>query len=95
MQHPNTIDKIQELLKIFSHPTRLKIIDLLLDGECYVDQICKRLNMQQSTISHQLRLLRKRNVVKTKRDGKKIYYTLKDKHVETIYKMARDHVLEC
>jgi len=95
MQHPNTIEKIKELMKIFSDGTRLKIIDLLLDNEYCVQDICYQLNMEQSTISHQLKLLRIRNVVRTRRDGKKIFYRLKDEHVRQIYEMARDHVLEC
>ncbi len=95
MQHPKTVGKIGDLFKIFSDRTRLRIIDLLLEGEHCVQDICAKLDMQQSTISHQLRLLRDKRVVKPRRQGKNIFYSLKDDHVKTIYIMARDHVLEC
>jgi len=84
-----------KLFKIFSDETRLRIIDLLLDGEYCVQDICNELSMQQSTVSHQLRLLRDENVVKRRRSGKNIFYSLKDIHVKTIYQMARSHVKEC
>ncbi len=95
MQHHNTIERINLLFKIFSDPTRLKIIDLLVDGEYCVQDICQKLTLQQSTVSHQLRLLRQKNVVKDRREGKHVFYKLKDHHVKKIYEMARDHVLEC
>ncbi len=83
------------LFKIFSDETRLRIIDLLMDGEYCVQDICEKLDMQQSTVSHQLRLLRDENVVRRRRSGKKVIYALKDLHVKTIYQMARSHVEEC
>ncbi len=89
------IDETAKLFKIYSDVTRLRIIDLLTQGEFCVQDICRRLSLQQSTVSHQLKLLRDENVVTRRRDGKNVYYALKDEHVRTIYEMARSHVEEC
>ena len=93
---PNTpIEDIQKLFKIFSDKTRLKIIDALMEGPLCVQSLVEYLNLNQSAISHQLKLLREQNVVTFERNGKRIYYSLKDAHVIKIYKMARDHINEC
>ena len=89
------IDETAKLFKIYSDVTRLRIIDLLTQGEFCVQDICRRLSLQQSKVSHQLKLLRDENVVTRRRDGKNVYYALKDEHVRTIYEMARSHVEEC
>ena len=95
MPKNDPIHACKDLFAIFSDLTRLRIIDLLIDGAYNVQSICEALNLKQSTVSHQLRLLRERNVVKHERDGKRIIYSLKDEHVKTIYQMAKDHVNEC
>ncbi|MFW5913440.1 MAG: ArsR/SmtB family transcription factor [Bacillota bacterium] len=91
----DSIKACKDLFHIFSDMTRLRIIDLLIERPHNVQSICAALDLKQSTVSHQLRLLRERNIVKYERDGKHIIYSLKDAHVKTIYLMAKDHVNEC
>lgn len=95
MQKNTQIEQTQALFKIFSDKTRLKIIDALLEGPRCVSDLVNLLGMNQSAISHQLKLLREKNVVATNRNGKKVIYSIKDDHVTAIYKMARDHIREC
>lgn len=95
MAKNDAIPACQDLFKIFSDTTRLRIIDLLIDGARHVQAICEALDLKQSTVSHQLSLLRNKNVVKHERNGKHVIYSLKDEHVKTIYLMAKDHVNEC
>lgn len=83
------------LFKIFSDHTRLRIIALLVEGEYCVQDICETLNMSQSSISHQLKLLRDLNVVVTRREGKHIFYALKDLHIKEIFKIGYAHANEC
>ncbi len=84
-----------KLFKIFSAETRLRIIALLSEGEHCVQDICNTLKMSQSSISHQLRLLRDLNVVKARRAGKNIYYSLKDTHIKDIFHVGFTHANEC
>lgn len=83
------------LFKIFSDETRLRIIQLLIQDEHCVQDIYEQLHMSQSSISHQLRLLREKNLVKTRRDGKHIIYSLKDEHIKKIFEMGLMHATEC
>ncbi len=91
----NEILKTMHLFKIFSDHTRLRIIALLVKGEYCVQDICKTLNMSQSSISHQLKLLRDLNVVIPRRDGKHIFYALKDLHIKEIFEIGYAHANEC
>ncbi len=93
-----SLQRIQETMKLFkilSDQTRLRMIALLIEGEFCVQEISETLHMSQSSISHQLKLLRDTNVVKTRREGKNIFYSLKDEHIKTIYQMGYDHANEC
>jgi DNA-binding transcriptional ArsR family regulator len=90
----NITDTVQ-LFKIFSDLTRLKIIDLLLEGEFCVQDISDSLLTSQSAISHQLKLLRDLNVVKTRKQGKQVFYSLQDNHIKEIYIMGYSHATEC
>ncbi|HRR76910.1 MAG: winged helix-turn-helix transcriptional regulator [Ruminococcus sp.] len=83
-----------ELLKIFGDPTRLRIISALCRSELCVCDIARLLGMTQSAISHQLRVLKQARLVSSRRDGKTIYYSLCDDHVQTIYSYALEHVME-
>lgn len=85
---------IAELFKVFGDSTRVRILSVLFEKEVCVCDIAELLNMNQSAISHQLRILKNANLVKNRRDGKTIFYSLKDNHVVTIFKQALDHVLE-
>ena len=86
--------ELADLFKVFGDSTRLRIMYTLFDGENSVGEIADALNMEQSTISHQLSVLRTNKLVKIRRDGKQIYYSLDDDHVKKIIEMGLDHVLE-
>lgn len=83
-----------ELLKVFGDPTRIRIIFVLCESEMCVCDIAKLLGMTQSAISHQLRVLKQARLVKFRRDGKTIYYSIADVHVKTIFYYAMEHVME-
>lgn len=98
MSDQNKIDNIKEtvkLFKIFSDNTRLRIIDLLVTGEYCVQDISDDLDTSQSAISHQLKLLRDLNVVKTRKQGKQVFYSLQDNHIKDIYITGYNHANEC
>ena len=86
--------ELADLFKVFGDSTRLRIMYTLFDDEHSVGEIAQSLNMEQSTISHQLRVLRTNKLVKIRRDGKQIYYSLDDDHVKKVIEMGLDHVLE-
>ena len=90
----NHFNEMGELFKVFGDPTRLKILYILFEKEVCVCDIAKIINMQQSAVSHQLRVLKSSNLVKYRREGKTIYYSLSDDHVKTIFAMAKDHIEE-
>jgi ArsR family transcriptional regulator len=86
--------ELADLFKVFGDSTRLRILYTLFEDEHSVGEIAESLQMEQSTISHQLRVLRTNKLVKIRRDGKQIYYSLDDDHVKKIIEMGLDHVLE-
>ena len=69
-------------------------MNLIADNELAVSQIAANLNMEQSTISQQLRVLRQNKLVRIRREGKQIFYALNDDHVKKIIQMGLDHILE-
>lgn len=85
---------VAELFKVFGDATRVKILFLLLKEEQCVCDIAQQLNMQQSAISHQLRVLKQARLVKYRRDGKTVFYSLSDGHVETMLHQGIEHVTE-
>lgn len=85
---------LADLFKIFSDSTRIKILYVLFESELCVCDIAQLLNMSQSAISHQLRLLKQSKLVKYRRDGKAILYSLADSHVHTIINQGMEHVAE-
>lgn len=97
-QHANadieTLYRLAELFKIFGDPTRIRILNLLSSQELCVQDIANALDMTQSAISHQLRVLKQSSLVKFRRDGKTIYYSLADHHVATIMAQGLEHVCE-
>ena len=86
--------ELAELFKVFGDSTRIKILYALFDKERNVSDIAEKLNMNQSAISHQLRVLKNSKLVKNKRNGKSIYYSLADSHVKTIISQGMEHILE-
>lgn len=86
--------KVSTLFKVLSDPTRIKIIYLLKDSNLSVNEIKDILNMTQSAVSHQLRVLKDANLVKYERSGKNVIYSLSDNHVYEIFNQAIEHVCE-
>ena len=84
--------KLAELFKILGDPTRLKIVERLLENEMCVNHIAETMGMGQSAISHQLRVLRQARLVTYRKEGKTAYYSLNDDHVEGLVRMGMDHV---
>ena len=90
----NTLIDLSELFKIFGDSTRIKILFTLLQGERPVNEIAAALNMSQSAISHQLRILKTSRLIKAERDGKLSIYSLADSHVKSILSQGLEHVGE-
>ena len=86
--------ELADLFKMFADSTRIKILYDLFDGEKNVSEICDDIEMNQSAVSHQLKALKTAKLVKSRRDGKAIYYSLDDDHVKTIIAMGKDHIEE-
>lgn len=85
---------VAELFKVFGDSTRIKIICALFESEMCVYDLAASLNMTQSAISHQLRILKGAKLVKNRRDGKLMYYSLDDDHVKQIFDAGYKHVIE-
>ena len=79
---------LAELFKVFGDSTRIKILYDLFEGEKNVTEICADLEMNQSAVSHQLKLLKTARLINSRREGKQIFYSLADEHVSTIIAMA-------
>ena len=89
-----TLYKLAELFKIFGDSTRIRILDTLAKHELCVQDIADELSMTQSAISHQLRILKQADLVRSRREGKAIFYSLADDHVATIMNQGLEHVCE-
>lgn len=85
---------VAELFKVFGDSTRVRILCALFESEMCVCDIAAVLNMTQSAISHQLRVLKQASLVKCRRDGKTIFYSLADSHIQTIFNQAFEHIME-
>lgn len=89
-----TLYDLAELFKVFGDTTRVKILCALFESEMCVCDIANLLNMTQSAVSHQLRVLKSARLVKYRRDGKVVYYSLCDEHVIHIFNEGLNHVQE-
>ena len=85
---------LAELFKVFGDSTRIKILYSMFENELCVNDIARLLNLSQSSVSHQLRILKTSKLVKFRREGKSIYYSLDDEHVRSIISMGMEHVEE-
>lgn len=85
---------LAELFKIFGDSTRIRILFVLFEHEVNVTELSEALEMNQSAISHQLKILKQSKLIKSRRDGKQIFYSLADDHVATIIKMGVEHIEE-
>ena len=94
MPDEDPIYEISELFKVFGDSTRARIICALNIEEMCVCDLSSLLNMTQSAISHQLRLLKVSRIVKSRKQGRVVYYSLDDAHIAQIFAMAFDHIME-
>lgn len=90
----DVIFDMAEFFKVFGDSTRMKIISALLQDELCVGEIAEITNSTQSAISHQLRVLKQAKLVKFKKVGKTVYYSLDDDHIYQIYKLVKEHIEE-
>ena len=94
MPQEDDLDDLADFFKVFGDTTRIKILYVLLCSEMCVCDLAQILNMTQSAISHQLRVLKQMDLVKNRRDGKTIFYSLADGHIKTILSQGLDHIQE-
>lgn len=94
LESENTLDSLAEFYKIFGDPTRLKILSALLESELCVGTITNILEMSQSSVSHQLRTLKRARLIKSRKDGKWVFYSINDEHVRIIFEMGLTHIKE-
>ena len=87
-------EDLAELFKVFGDPTRIKLLYTLFEEELCVYDLAGSLNMTQSAISHQLKILKQSRLVKGRREGKHIFYSLADDHVRSILAQGLEHVTE-
>src|SRR5688572_33421181 len=91
---PHTVDGLTEIFRVLGDPTRVRILDVLSRGERCVGDLAAQLGVTESAVSHQLRLLRGARIVRARRDGRMIFYSLDDTHVLTLFEQALRHVQE-
>ena len=91
---PETLTSVSKIFKILQNEARLSIIYLLKDQELSVGEITNLINMEQSAVSHKLNALKKAHLVKTRRDGKTIFYSLDDDHVFNLLEQVITHSKE-
>lgn len=92
MPEEDIFNRIAEFFKILGDTTRTKILFALDSNEMCVCDIANVLNMSKSSISHQLGTLRRMNIVKCRKEGKEVYYTLDDNHIKEVFEVALEHI---
>lgn len=91
---PAGANSLANLFKTMSDPTRIRMIDALFDNELCVCDLAEIIGLSQSATSHQLRVLRTHHLVKHRKEGKQVFYSLDDDHVSALYKQGLDHIRE-
>lgn len=94
MPEEDKLYDLAELFKVFGDSTRIRILYVLFEAEVCVCDLAEALNMTQSAISHQLKILKQSKLVKSRREGKSVFYSLADGHVRTIIAQGREHIEE-
>lgn len=94
MPDEEELNDLADLFKVFGDYTRIRILFVLFEAEVCVCDLAQALNMTQSAISHQLKILKQNRLVKSRREGKSIFYSLADEHVRTIIGKGREHIEE-
>jgi DNA-binding transcriptional ArsR family regulator len=91
---PDDVHGLTEIFRVLGDPTRVRILDALASAELCVGDLAHRLDVSESAVSHQLRLLRNTRIVRTRREGRMIFYALDDRHVLALFKQGLRHVQE-
>ena len=91
---PRHVDGLTEIFRVLGDPTRVRILDALSRSELCVGEIANLLDVSESAVSHQLRLLRSTRIVRARREGRMIFYALDDKHVLGLFRQGLRHVQE-
>ena len=86
------VQELAEFFKIFGDGTRIRILQILLEGERNVGELAEALEMSQSAVSHQLRVLRQNDLVKYRKEGKTVFYSLDDEHVRMVIEQGMTHL---
>ncbi|AIN94317.1 ArsR/SmtB family transcription factor [Treponema putidum] len=94
MPDEQTMSDLGDFFKNFGDSTRIKIVSALISGELCVADLAEVLEMSASAVSHQLRILRQAKIVKSRRNGKQVYYTIDDNHVGILYSVGLEHIRE-
>lgn len=94
MPAKETINALADFYKVFGDATRVRILCALFHGELCVCGLAEALEMTQSAVSHQLRVLKQMKLVKNRREGKTIYYSLADSHIQSILNQGMEHIAE-
>lgn len=94
MPKDDEIYDLAEFFKVFADSTRMKMIYALMENELCVCDLANIVNTTQSAISHQLKILRQSKLVKFRKEGKVVYYSLDDEHISQIVKKGREHIEE-
>ena len=92
MPAPVTVEHLAETFKALADPTRVRIMHALSHAELCVGDLAAVLEMSESAVSHQLRLLRSLRVVRARREGKQVFYTLDDEHVTRLFQISLEHL---
>jgi len=88
------VTALAETFKLLGDPTRVRIVEALAEGQLCVHEIADRIRISESAVSHQLRLMRSQRIVRGRREGRCVYYTLDDQHVLDLFQQALRHVTE-
>ena len=94
MENIEIINELSEFFKVFSDTTRLRILEVLLEKETSVGDISNKIKVSASAVSHQLSYLRSTNLVKTRKEGQVIYYSITDNHIKVIIEYGLEHIKE-
>jgi DNA-binding transcriptional ArsR family regulator len=86
------VDAIASAFKALSEPTRIRLIAAILNEERCVHELCAELGLEQSAVSHQLRILRDQKLVRRRKEGRHVYYALDDVHIRELFEVALTHV---
>lgn len=94
MPEESELYELADLFKVFGDSTRIRILFVLFEAEVCVCDLAEALHMTQSAISHQLKILKNSRLVKSRREGKSVFYSLADSHVRTMIDQGREHIEE-